>query len=160
MIRDTEEEQQETLIGSWCLLAHDIENQISSIVLPSWEEKFGPGVGTDTEGTLFIRETAPALISFVRQIIFDPLGAYSVVNPIQPSVNINPGKKSAKPQPQVQVLPETPSADEELDAERKARLRAGALGSVKYILGMLSQLFPSSTNTSPEWSCKEPASIE
>ena len=138
LIRDLEEERQETVIGSWCLLTHDIENQVSLTVLPSWKENFGPCVDADVEGTLLIRETAPALISFIRQTIFDPLGAYSAVNPIQPSIDTKPTKKGAKPQPRVQAPPETPSIDEELDAERKARLRASALGSVKYVLGMLS----------------------
>jgi E3 ubiquitin-protein ligase listerin len=138
LIRNVEEERQETLIGSWCLLAHDIENQISSTVLPSWEENFGPGIDTGSEGALLIREAATPLISFIRQTIFDPLGVYSVVNPIQPSIDTKPVKKGTKPQFRVQAPPETPSTDEELDAERRARLRAGALNSVKYILGMLS----------------------
>ena len=128
------------MIGSWCLLTHDIDNQVSSVVLPSWGENFGHGVDSSAEGTLLIREAAPALISFIRQTIFDPLGAYSVVNPIQPSVDVKSVKKGSKPakaQPQVQAPPETPSTDEELGAERKARLRAGALGSVKYVLGTL-----------------------
>lgn len=160
VIRDAEEERQETLIGSWCLLAHDIENQISSTVLPSWEDNFGPKVDPRSEGSLLIQGTAPALISFIRQTIFDPLGAYSVVNPIQPSIDTKPVKKGAKSQPRVQAPPETPSTDEELDAERKARLRAGALGSVKYVLGMLGQLFQPPTSNSPGWSCKEPVSVE
>jgi hypothetical protein len=139
LIRDLGVERQEAVIGSWCLLAHDIENQVSLAVLPSWGENFGPGVGAGAEGVLLIREAAPALISFIRQTIFDPLGAYSVVNPIQPSVDTKPvkkGAKLAKPQPRIQAPPETPSTDEELSTERKARLRAGALNSVKYVLGM------------------------
>lgn len=136
LIRDVEEERQETLIGSWCLLAHDVENQISSIVLPSWEENFGPGADAGAEGVLLIRETSSALISFIRHTIFDPLGAYSAVNPIQPSIDTKPIKKGVKPQPRVQAPLEPPSTEEELDAERRARLRAGALSSVKYVLGM------------------------
>ena len=138
MIRDVGEDRWEILIGSWCLLAHDIENQISSAALPSWEENFGPGIHPGTEGALLIQEAAPALISFIRQTIFDPLGSYSVLNPIQPSIDLKPVKKGTKLQPRVQAPPETPSTDEELDAERGARLRAGALGSVKYVLSMLN----------------------
>ena len=130
------------MIGSWCLLTHDIESQVSLAALPSWEDNFGPGVNPGAEGTLLIRETAPALISFIRQTIFDPLGAYSLVNPIQPSIDTKPTKKGAKPQPRIQGPPEPPPVDEEPEAERKARVRAGGLGSVKYILGMFSQLFP------------------
>lgn len=148
LIRDAGEERQETLIGSWCLLAYDIETQISSIALPLWEENFGPGVDPGAEGALLIREAAPTLISFIRQTIFDPLGAYSVVNPTQPSIDAKFTKKGVKSQPRVQVPPEIPSTDEELDSERKARLRAGALGSMKYLLGMLNYLFLSPTNIS------------
>lgn len=148
------------MIGSWCLLAHDIESQVSLTAFPSWEENFGPGVNSGTEGASLIRETAPALISFVRQTIFDPLGAYSVVNPIQPSIDTKPTKKGAKPQPRVQGPPEPPSADEEPEAERKARVRAGGLGSVKYILGMLRRIFPPTANISPGWSCKKSAPAE
>jgi hypothetical protein len=137
LIRDLEEERQETVIGSWCLLTHDIESQVSLTALPSWEENFGPEVNPGTEGASLIREAAPALISFIRQTIFDPLGAYSVVNPIQPSIDTKPVKKGAKPQSRVQGPPESLSADEEPEAERKARVRAGGLGSVKYVLGML-----------------------
>ena len=136
LIRDLEGERQETVIGSWCLLAHDIESQVSLTALPSWEENFGPGVDPGAEGALLIRETAPALISFIRQSIFDPLGAYSLVNPIQPSIDTKSVKKGAKPQPRVQGPPETPPIDEEPEGERKARVRAGSLGSVKYVLGM------------------------
>lgn len=135
LIRDLEEDRQETVIGSWCLLCHDIESQVSLTALPSWEENFGPGANTGAEGVALIRATAPALISFIRQTIFDPLGAYSVVNPIQPSIDTKPTKKGAKPQPRTQGPPETPPADEELETERKARVRAGGLSSMKYVLG-------------------------
>jgi len=137
LIRDLEEERQETLIGSWCLLTQDIEVQVSSAALPSWEDNFGPGVDLGAEGVLLIREIAPALISFIRQTIFDPLGAYSVVNPIQPSIDTRPVKKGVKPQLRIQGPPEPSSADEEPEPERKARIRAGGLGSMKYVLGML-----------------------
>ena len=136
LIRDLEEERQETVIGSWCLIIHDIESQVSSAALPSWEGNFGPGVDPGSEGALFIREITPALISFIRQTIFDPLGVYTVVNPIQPSIDTKPAKKGTRLQPRVQEPPE-PSADAEPEAERRARLRAGGLGSMKYILGML-----------------------
>jgi len=148
------------VIGSWCLLCHDTEGQVSLTALPSWEENFGPGVNSGAEGAILIRETAPALISFIRQTIFDPLGAYSVVNPIQPSIDTKPTKKGAKPQSRVQGLLETPPADEELEAERKARVRAGGLGSMKYVLGMFGSLIPPTVNISPGWRCKEPAPAE
>jgi hypothetical protein len=136
LIRDLEEERQEIVIGSWCLLCHDIESQVSLIALPLWEENFGPGVNPGAEGALLMRGTAPALISFIQQTIFDPLGTYSVVNPTQPSIDTKSAKKGAKPQLRVQGPSETPPADEEPELERKARVRAGGLGSVKYILGM------------------------
>ena len=148
------------MIGTWCLLCHDIESQVSLTALSSWEENFGPRVNSDAEGAVLIRATAPALISFIRQTIFDPLGAYSVVNPIQPSIDTKPTKKGAKPQPRAQGLPETPPPDEELEAERKARVRAGGLGSMKYVLGMFGYLISPTVNISPGWSCKEPASAE
>ena len=148
------------MIGSWCLLTHDIENQVSLTALTSWEDNFGPGVNPATEGAFLIRETAPALISFIRQTIFDPLGAYSVINPIQPSIDTKPAKKGARPQPRIQGPPEPPSADEEPEVERKARVRAGGLGSVKYILGMLRHLFPPTANISPGWSRKKSAPVE
>ena len=136
LIRDLEEERQETVIGSWCLLCHDIESQVSLTALPSWEENFGPGTNPDAGGVLLIQRTVPALISFIRQSIFDPLGAHSVINPTQPSIDTKPVKKGAKPQLRVQGPPDTPIVDEELEAERKARVRAGGLGSMKYVLGM------------------------
>lgn len=160
LIRDLKEERQETVIGSWCLLAHDIETQVSLTALPSWEDNFGPGVNPGTEEAFLIRETAPALISFIRQTIFDPLGAYSVVNPIQPSIDTKPAKKGVKTQPRVQGPSEPPSADEEPEAERKARVRAGGLGSVKYVLGMLHRFFPLTANISPRWSRKRSAPAE
>lgn len=136
MIRDLEEERQETVIGSWCLLSHDIESQVSLTALPSWEENFGTGANPDAEGALLIQGTAPGLISFIRQSIFDPIGAHSVVNPVQPSIDTKPTKKGGKPQPRIQGPPDTPPTDEEPEAERKARVRAGGLGSMKYVLGM------------------------
>lgn len=160
LIRDLEEERQETVIGSWCSLSHDVESQVSTTALPSWEENFGPGANPDTEGVLLIRVTAPALISFIRQTIFDPLGAYSVVNPIQPSIDTKPAKKGAKFQPQIQGPPEIPPTDEELEVERKARVRAGGLGSMKYVLGMSGKLFLLTANISPGWSRKKPAPAE
>lgn len=136
LIRELGGERQETVIGSWCLLAHDIDHQVSLTALPSWKDNFGSGVDPDAEGAFLIRETAPALISFIRQTIFDPLGAYLVVNPVQPSIDTKPVKNGAKPQIRVQGPSDTPSADEERETERKARVRAGSLGSVKYALGM------------------------
>jgi hypothetical protein len=160
LIRDLAVESQETVIGSWCLLSHDIESQVSLAALPSWEENFGSGVDSSAEGALLIRGTAPALISFIRQAIFDPLGVYSVVNPIQPSIDTKFAKKGAKPQPRVQVPSETPPTDEEPEAERKARVRAGGLGSMKYVLGMFGLLFPPTAGISPGWSCKKSAPTE
>jgi len=86
------------------------------------------------------------LVEFVQRTALDPAGMYSYLNPVQPSINVSiPGsrKGSGRNTPVVPQKKENPDqvlrnkvdeADSESEQDRKARLRFGAIGAVKWIL--------------------------
>lgn len=93
-----------------------------------------------------------ALVEFVQRTSLDPAGVYAYLNPVQPSVTPGPShpgsrKGSGRSTPAIQPRKDTPElimrnkleeSLEENEQDRKARLRFGALGAIKWILGMCS----------------------
>ena len=125
--------QVESLLGSWCVAAHDVDKAVASSAMKSWK---------DPE----LRPDGAALFEFVQRTALDPAGTYAYLNPMQPSVAppSHPGSKKRGPPPPSRAVPEPRSKaeeeNEENEQDRKARLRFGALGALRWMLESLDPL--------------------
>lgn len=141
----------EAILGSWCLATQDVDKQVSSSARKSWDMLFSHAVRrSETDyiaNSLALDETTTrSTLDFVKRSVFDPVAVYLELNPVQPNF-VPPahgfhGKGSRTPTVQVKVQEEDTSRskideEEESEDDRKARIRAGALGVLKWFLGML-----------------------
>lgn len=147
--------QIENILGTWCLAANDIDRSVASIAFKTWEETFvttPPTTGdSSTPNThIFLDEIArSSLTSFVQRAALDPGGIYLYFSPVAPSVPppiIHPyqskkgsAKGSLVSTPRRDDGDQTPRSktdeQEESDQDRNSRLRIGALGAAKWLLG-------------------------
>lgn len=120
------------------MLAHDVDVQVSASIRRSWDQS----VSTDpakSDALALDDRLLPSLLTFVQRVILDPAGAYNDINPIQPLTDVIPLKKGVgKRQPIAQPRKEEPrpNSEEEFETEqeRKARLRIGAMGALRWML--------------------------
>ena len=185
----------ETLLGTWVMLAHDVDRGVTTVGMRSWADFITttPGPAADNQDE---HRTSPQitlnpqlhvfLLKFVQRTVLDPQGLHTALNPapvVPPVVSAHqqghkgaPQGKSAtqgKAVPQGKILAQgkkgspipqsqqkkggryvPPSSDspsptpsslpdrvvgdsdgEENDSDRAGRLRVGALGVVRWILG-------------------------
>ncbi|KAJ2933069.1 hypothetical protein H1R20_g4020, partial [Candolleomyces eurysporus] len=137
--------QVESFLGSWCIAAHDVDKAVATTALKSWKEAVAE----------FQLEEASqaALVEFVQRTALDPAGIYAYLNPIQPSITPGPShpgsrKGSGRSTPAIQQRKDNPDQlirtkleeSEENEQDRKARLRFGALGAIKWILESVQEL--------------------
>ncbi|KAF8151620.1 hypothetical protein B0H34DRAFT_801324 [Crassisporium funariophilum] len=136
--------QAESIIGTWCLTAHDVDRQVAAIAFKTWKD------------TVTLHENlSSSLHLFVQRAILDPSGVYTYLNPVPPPAPLAPVKRNAGKLSSVS----TPGGDqtprlkideqEESKQDRRARLRIAALGAARWILG--------STPTLPEDFFSNPA---
>ncbi|KAG2132698.1 uncharacterized protein EDB93DRAFT_1323055 [Suillus bovinus] len=126
-------EQIEALMGTWCMLAHDVDRQVSLQGQKSWSSITSPG--TDG-GTLVNTEMLISIMEFLQRTLLDPPGVHNYLNPPAPVVAPTPGIKK----PGGRFIPaasreelESNKADEENDLDRNARLRFGALSAFRWL---------------------------
>ncbi|KDQ60057.1 hypothetical protein JAAARDRAFT_32435 [Jaapia argillacea MUCL 33604] len=138
-------DQLESVLGSWCMAAHDIDRQVSLYASKSWGEFVS--VLPAPHKLELDRALLSPLVSFLQKTVLDPEGIYLSVNPPQPVVSPPQTKKGGgKQTPTTQsrrrefeeTPREAPGEDEEKIQDRKARLRIGALGAVKWLIDALS----------------------
>lgn len=132
------EDQIEAIIGTWCMLVHDIDVQVSASIRRSWDQFVSSGPATPDRLALDDR-FMPLLLTFVQRAVLDPVGTYADINPTQPISDVAPARKgAAKRQPVVQPRKDEtrPNSEEEFETEqeRKARLRIGAMGALRWML--------------------------
>jgi hypothetical protein len=132
-------EEVEPILGSWCLASYDIDNLVGAQVLKSWTECVSHLSNGQTPDQMLTH----SLTNFIRRALFDPLGLYLFLNPLQPSSVDTPPRKPGSRSPAVpkintaeQIPRSKGDGEEELVQDRKARLRIGALGALKWILGV------------------------
>ncbi|KAJ2912917.1 hypothetical protein MD484_g7503, partial [Candolleomyces efflorescens] len=147
-LRETADTSQvESLLGSWCIAAHDVDKAVATTALKSWNE-----AQSELESS---EASRAALVEFVQRTSLDPAAVYAYLNPVQPSVTPGPShpgsrKGSGRSTPAIQRKdnPESMLRNkleenlEENEQDRKARLRFGALGAIKWILGALESVAP------------------
>jgi E3 ubiquitin-protein ligase listerin len=122
-----------TVLGAWCLLAHDVDRAVAAAGRLSW--------ASNASLLISAPELQRALFGLVQRAVPDPTGAYAYVNPPPPVPPVQQGRGAKGRQQQQPVKkPTAPEEtrkddDEEHLDDRKARLRIGALGALAWILG-------------------------
>jgi hypothetical protein len=135
----------ERVMGTWCMAAHDADRQLSAFALKSWDDSISL---QDVAGKRFLDPALlGTLLSFVQRVLLDPKGVYTYLNPTPPVI-VDPPRISGR---SALVMSSTKrgeaerregeSNDEESESDRKARLRIGAFGALKWILGLYRCIF-------------------
>ncbi|KAG6845000.1 hypothetical protein H0H87_001772 [Tephrocybe sp. NHM501043] len=141
-LRDSASASQiESILGTWCLAAHDIEKSVASTALKSWADVLTFNVSGQRDQLCIDDYYLSPLIAFVQRAILDPNGVYVYLNPPAPSAPAPPTKKGVRreePEPARSKAEEL----EESDMDRKARLRIGGLGAIRRIVETLSTSLP------------------
>ncbi|KAJ7584094.1 hypothetical protein C8J56DRAFT_1005201 [Mycena floridula] len=121
-----ESNELEMILGTWILAAHDIDRDVSAAALACWTEA---KLELDT--------------SFIQRAALDPNGTYSAVNPPQPVAPPLPaharkgasrGSVASTPKEDSEGARSKTDEIEEEELDRKARIRVGALGAMKWVL--------------------------
>ncbi|KDR72553.1 hypothetical protein GALMADRAFT_752797 [Galerina marginata CBS 339.88] len=146
--------QLENILGTWCLATHDVDRSVSAAASKSWKETI---LTESTEGSsptkhlLLNDQLRSSLKVFVQRVVLDPGGVYAYLNPSPPpapasvaSMKRGSGKASAVSTPRRDDGDQTPRSkqdeQEESEQDRKARLRIGALGAARWLIGLTSKL--------------------
>ncbi|KAJ8701214.1 hypothetical protein PTI98_000027 [Pleurotus ostreatus] len=145
-LADSAPSQLESILGTWCIAAHDVDRAVALNASKSWNA--------------FISRSGrppPALtltFEFCQRMVLDPLGTYVYLNPPQPAAAAAPppaphartkaasrhGHGSGHQTPVRQrddpdAAPrERDDEHEEAEIDRKARLRVGAFGAIGSLL--------------------------
>lgn len=167
----------ESVLGSWCVLVHDIENSVAGVGKEAWDSFVRypsaiPGQqqqprdeGGDHFYVLNVNGTSRnAVFGFIQRAIMDPLEVYNYLNPPPTSTastppvsttsknqrSLLPGKGGAVSKQRqlsdaIVAARKTGNEEEhvrskmeeydESEVDRKARLRIGGLGGLKWFLG-------------------------
>lgn len=127
------------------MAAHDADRQLSAFGLKSWDDSISL---RDVGGKLFLNHTLlESLLSFVQRVLLDPKGVYTYLNPTPPVIIDSPrisGRSAlamSSTKREEAERPKGESSDEESESDRKARLRIGAFGALKWTLGLYHCIF-------------------
>ncbi|KAF8156982.1 hypothetical protein B0H34DRAFT_711453 [Crassisporium funariophilum] len=155
--------QTESILGTWCLAAHDVDRTVSASALKSWKETIlvnpseEPSTSSSGKHLVLDEALSASIVTFVQRTALDPSGVYAYLNPLPPIFvapaqlpvstvrrNQQSGKNSGVGTPRREDGDQTPRSkvdeQEEGESDRRARLRIGAFGAARWILGTLSAL--------------------
>lgn len=137
--------QIEAVLGSWCMAAEDVERSVATQAKQAWDLVFrsSPASGSSID---LDESSLNLLLAFIKRSLFDPLAVYTDLNPVQPTfvptlpAHAARNKGGAKrpvlpPVPDEETLSRRTEEEEESENDRKGRLRGGALGVLRWILG-------------------------
>jgi hypothetical protein len=148
-------EQVECVLGSWCMAARDPDRHVALIAQRSWDAHVLPSAptpNTSAEADALVLDDTQmaALLAFTQRALLDPLALHAYLNPVQVPVDIvvprtvrgrpvsspvmaSPTRKAGDENAQARAR--SGDSEEESEADRKARLRIGALGALQWVLG-------------------------
>ena len=144
--------QIESIVGTWCLAAHDVDRGVAVVASRSWDGFVlnGQPDGEVPQDKLLVDDTLrQALTSFVQRAALDPVGLYLFFNPVQPIAETAQRSKKGPQGGKAPAVPAAPRRDEadqarykaeeqeESETDRKARLRIAALNSTRSLLSTL-----------------------
>ncbi|THU99401.1 hypothetical protein K435DRAFT_855683 [Dendrothele bispora CBS 962.96] len=188
------EHQISSIIGTWCIITHDIDRTVASIASESWKRDIVPLLSSSSSSTPSDNPESTTSSSscsfllksidiFIRRAILDPISTYASLNPSSlapPAPALTPRSGPGGKKGQTQTRPgsryggggggrtslpmgssprsgtETPEgggerskADlaEESETDRKARIRVGGLGGLRWILDHHPRYFTSNPET-------------
>ncbi|KAI0634826.1 hypothetical protein C8Q77DRAFT_1277694 [Trametes polyzona] len=129
----------ESILGSWCLAAHDVDRQVSSYARESWS-RYVATTGTSEEKLVLDKALFPRVWEFVQRTLLDPAGVYLYLNPPQPAIPTPAQSRKGSGRGTPVRRDDEPTArpkadeDEEEEQDRKARMRVGAFGATEWVL--------------------------
>lgn len=93
----------ESVLGTWCVLAHDIDKLASSIGTEAWNSfvRYCPGrsveeplLDASAEAYFLLDATSRhTLFGFLQRTALDPLGVYTYLNPLPTSIVSTPSEQ-------------------------------------------------------------------
>lgn len=135
------------------MAAYDIDRQVAAQARRSLDVIF-PISSASTSALSLDESTSNLILDFAKRALFYPLSLYADLNPVQPAFVSPPlpsgtpprGKGSGKrlgPVPAPKPSDDDTQTrkheeEEESEGDQKGRLRVGALGILKFILGKFS----------------------
>ncbi|EIW55564.1 ubiquitin-protein ligase RKR1 [Trametes versicolor FP-101664 SS1] len=129
----------ESILGSWCLAAHDVDRQVSSHARESWS-RYVTTSGPSEDKLVLDEALFPRVWDFVQRTLLDPGGVYLYLNPPATAAPTpTPSRRGSGRGTPVRrddeaLLRPKSEEDEEDELDRKARLRVGAFGATKWVL--------------------------
>jgi hypothetical protein len=151
-------EDEEYVLGTWLLASYDVDRQVSALVRRTWTDfvvlNTSGSTSTSNDKTQdklrVSSKLLNTLLSFVQRAIYDPLSAYTYINPPPPAPAPPPQQSGPKKGPartqgktvsvptkkkEVEEEPRRGDEEEERAEDRKARVRVGGLGALGWFLG-------------------------
>ena len=161
-LRETASSSQlENILGALLLASQDVDRPVAAIVSKVWENVIAAtsrtayGPSSSLKRISLDDTTRSSLTSFIQRAVLDPNGIYTLFNPVAPpapSLVVHPFQSKTGSLNGSQVP--TPRKDdggdqtprskideqEENEEDRVARLRIGALGALRWLLGKSSSI--------------------
>ncbi|EPQ53690.1 hypothetical protein GLOTRDRAFT_117039 [Gloeophyllum trabeum ATCC 11539] len=124
-------DQAECVLGAWCMAGSDADRLVARHARASWEDF----VSLAPPSALALDESA--LLRMLQRTALDPGAVYLSLNPPQVSVEPGvPGRKAPPKRREEEPVRAKTEDEEESEDDRNARLRVGALGGLKWVLGL------------------------
>jgi hypothetical protein len=155
-MRDTgDTDQVESVLGMWMLSQYDVDRQVTSTGRTSWKS-FLESSTNQPESLEIDENNLKMLEAFTMRAVLDPGALYNSFYPVQSAVQTPIGTpQRGKAPARIAAIPVVKSREEpghsstpgsrgslagedgESEADRYARIRIAALGSMKWLLGVL-----------------------
>ncbi len=144
------ETQVDRVLGSWCMATQDIDRHVALQARKSYDLAIiiqKDSAAPSSSALLFDSSSLSSIVRFIRRAVYHPIDLYSELNPVQPTIVAQPpatSRKGAARQALPPVIKKKPDIsqsrskaeeDEETEDDRRGRLRVGALGAIRRMLG-------------------------
>lgn len=134
--------QLEHLLGTWCMAAHDVDRSVATLALRSWTQTVA-----GTEEHPVDSHVLQPLQAFLQRVMLDPESLYLELNPPPPApppplpIPQRRGQGRQQPPPPVKRDEDGGGRSkgeemEESETDRRARLRIGGLGALRWLIGV------------------------
>ncbi|KAF8634833.1 hypothetical protein AX17_004084 [Amanita inopinata Kibby_2008] len=154
LLESASQSQVQNILGTWCMAAHDVDKTVSTATSRTWKEVVIVEGGAQSQSQLLLNnEILTSLVSFTQRSALDPLGIHAYLNPAAPvapppSVPKKPGGRTVpaavRKDSDHGVRSRTDDVEEN-EQDRKARIRCGAMGAIKWVLDTSPNLSESMT---------------